>query len=182
MPASNANSKLTLYDISLEGMLIADILTENEGELTPELEARLDALMREAPERIEAAAMVVRNIEADAAVCCAEAARLMERAKGFENQAKRLKDRMALAVDAAFNGKVKTARFSIWTQKAADTVAFDLREEFTINMIEQDLPEAVRTKKELNKQALREMYDAGVPLPEAIFVEENQGKRYLRIK
>lgn len=182
MPALSAPSKLTLYDISLEGMQIADILTENEGELTPELEARLDALMRGAPERIEAAAMVVRSMEADAEVCKAEAQRLLERAKGFENNAQRLKDRMAIAVDAAFSGKVKTARFSIWTQKAADSVAFDLREEFTIDMLEQDLPNAVRTKKELDKRALREMFDAGMPLPESLYVEETTGKRYLRIK
>lgn len=182
MPASTAPSKLTLYDISLEGMVIADIFTENEGELTPELEARLDSLMQAGPDRVEAAAMVVRHMEADADVCKAEAQRLMERAKGFENNAQRLKERITVAVDAAFSGKVKTSRFTVWTQKAADSVAFDLRKEFTLDMLEQDIPAVVRTKKELDKRALRDMYDAGLPIPEAVFVEETQGKRYLRIK
>lgn len=173
---------MTLYDMTLEGLQIADILTENEGELTPELEARLDVLMQAGPDRLEAAAMVVRNLEADAMACKAEAQRLAERAQGFENNAKRLKERMTIALDAAFNGKIKTARFTLWTQKAADSVAFDLREEFTLDMLEEDLPEAVRTKKELNKVALRQMFDAGQQLPEAVFVEETPGKRYTRIK
>lgn len=182
MPASTAPSKLTLYDLSLEGMVIQDILLENEGELTPELEARLDALMQAGPDRIEAAAMVVRTIEANASICKAEAARMLERAKSFENNVQRLKDRIVVAVDAAFSGKVKTPRFTVWTQRSASTVAFDLREEFTIDMLHEDLPEAVRIKKELNKTALREMYDAGIDLPESIYVEEVEGTKYLRIK
>lgn len=182
MSVLTAHSKPTLYDISLEGMQIADILAENEGELTPELEARLDALMQAGPERIEAAAMVVRNIEADALACKAEAQRLAERASSFENNAKRLKDRITIALDAAFNGKVKTSRFTLWTQKSADSVAFDLREEFTLDMLQEDFPEAVRTKKELDKQALRKLFDAGAPLPEAVFVDETPGHRYLRMK
>lgn len=182
MPALIASSKPTLYDISLEGLQIADLLTENEGELTPEIEQRIDALMQAGPGRVEAAAMVVRNLEADADACKAEAQRLIERAQSFENNAKRLKDRMTIALDCAFNGKVKTARFTLWTQKAADTVAFDLHEGFTVDMLEEDLPAAVRIKKELDKRALREMYEAGLQLPESVFVEETIGKRYVRIK
>lgn len=177
-----SSTKMTLYDISLEGLQIADLLTEAEGELTPEIEARLDALMQEGPERIEAAAMVVRSIEADAEVCKAEARRLLERAASFENNAQRLKDRMVFALDLAFNGKVKTPKFTIWTQKGADTVAFDLREEFTIDMLHEQLPAAVRIKKELDKRALRDMFDAGLDLPESVFFEETPGKRFVRIK
>lgn len=119
---------MNLYDISLEGLQIADLLIENEGELTPELEARLDELMIAGPERIEAAAMVVRHLEADMLACSQEAQRLAERAASFSRNVASLKRRMTFAVDAAFSGKVKTARFSIWTQKSADTVAFDLAE------------------------------------------------------
>jgi hypothetical protein len=182
--ASNAPSnKLTLYDISLEGMLIADILTENEGELTPELEARLDDLMRAAPDRIEAAAMVLRQFETNAAICKHEIERLNERKASFENQADKLKERIRLAVDAAFNGKVKTPRFTIWTQKAADSVAFDLAEEFTLEMLQQDHPALVKTELKLDKAAIKAIYERQPDiLPEAIFVDEKEGSRYLRVK
>ena len=184
MPASSAHSKkATLYDITLEGMIITDILTESEGELTPELESRLDALMREAPDRIEAAAMVLRQLEANAESCKHEADRLTERKKSFENQATRLKDRIRLAVDAAFNGKVKTPIFTIWTQKAADSVAFDLSEEFTLEMLQQDRPDLVKTELKLDKAAIKAVYEREPDtLPEAILVDKQEGSRYLRVK
>ena len=184
MIASDARSnKLTLYDISLEGLVIADILTENEGELTPQLEARLDTLMREAPDRIEAAAMVMRQFEANAAICKQEIERLNERKTSFENQVEKLKERIRLAVDAAFSGKVKTPRFTIWTQKAADSVAFDLAEEFTLEMLQQDHPALVKTELKLDKAAIKAIYERQPDtLPEAIFVDEKKGSRYLRVK
>ena len=55
---------MSLYNLSVEGLLIKEILEASEGELTPETEARLDELMRVAPERVEAAAMVVQGIQA----------------------------------------------------------------------------------------------------------------------
>jgi hypothetical protein len=174
-------SKLSLYDISLEGMQIADILEASEGELTPEVEERLDALMQAGPERIEAAAMVVRNLEASDVACKVEAQRLVQRAQSFASNAQRLKERIAIALDAAFSGKVKTDRFTIYTQKAPDTVAFDLKEEFTLEMLKEDYPGLVRTKLELDKQECKIRFAEG-KLPEAIFVEQNAGKRYTRIK
>ena len=50
-------SNVSLYDLSLEGVQIQDMLLENDGELTPELEARIDQLMLLGPEKIEAAAI-----------------------------------------------------------------------------------------------------------------------------
>ena len=119
----------TLYELTSEGVQISDMLTENEGELTPELEARLDALMLEGPARMEAAAMVVRQLEANATACEEESKRLRERAKAFSDNASRLKNRMTLALDAAFGGKVKTALFTIWAQSSAATTVVDLHQD-----------------------------------------------------
>lgn len=176
------NEKLSLYDVAVEGMQLEDALIAAEGELSPEIEERLDRLMREGPERVEAAAMVIRNLEAFEDQCKAEAKRLAERAKSFSLNVERVKARMLAAVDGAFNGKVKTAKFTIWTQKAPDTVAYDLREEFTLDMLKEEFPELVRTKLELDKEACKELYASGVELPESIYREENIGKRYVRIK
>jgi hypothetical protein len=175
-------SKPTLYDLSVEGLQIQQILEENEGELTTELEQRLDALMIEGPERIEAAAMVVRALEAQQQACIDEMQRLGQRGIGFGNNAKRLKERIRIALDCAFGGKVKTARFTIWNQTSAATVAFDLAEEFTPEMLAEDYPALVRTKVELNKTALKEAFERGESLPEAVHIEEIPGTRYVRIK
>ena len=169
----------TLYEISTEGLEIERILTEQEGELTPGLEQRIDTLLREGPERVEAAAMVVRGMEASAVACETEVARLAARAKALQNSAERLKRYIAFALDAAFGGKVKTQRFSVWTQKAPDSTVFDLREEYSLDQLD---PAYVRVKEGLDKIALKQALQEGRELPEAIYVEHVEGRRYARIK
>ena len=179
---SNEHSKLTLYDLAFEGVQIYDLLAENEGELTPELETRLDALIAVAPSTVEAAAMVVRSMEASADACLAEAARLTARCNGFNQNAKRLKERMAMVLDCAFNGKIKTDKFTIYTQANGDHISFDLAEGCTIEQVEAAAPWLVRVKKELDKVEIYKRFKANEPLPPAITFETLLGKRSLRIK
>jgi hypothetical protein len=171
-----------LYDLSQEGVMISDMLTENEGELTPEIEARLDALMIEGPERMEAAAMVVKQLEASATACEEEVKRLRERAKAFSDNAERLKKRMVIALDCAFNGKIKTPLFSIWAQSTATTTVCDLAPGATPEMLEAERPDLVRVKVELDRPAALAKFKAGEKLPEILFFTENEPTRYVRIK
>jgi hypothetical protein len=173
---------ISLYELSLEVAMIRDLLEANEGELTPELEERLDALMQAGPERVEAAAMVVLGMEGSAAVCQQESLRLAARAAEFDRQAKQLKERMTMVLDCAFGGKLKTHKFTVWTQQAADHVAFDVAEGHSIEEVEQAAPSLVRVKKELDKIALKERFKSGEPLPTAIAFETHPGKRYTRIR
>ena len=179
---SASRSNLTLYDLSLEGVQINELLYLNEGELTPELEARLDALIQTGPERVEAAAMVVRGLEASADACAAEAERLAKRAASFHANAAYLKERMTMVLDCAFNGKLKTDKFTVWTQQAADNVSFEVAEGHTIDEVEQANPALVRVKKELDKIALKDAFKADKPLPHSITFQTSPGKRSLRIK
>lgn len=178
-------TKATLYDLTAEGLAIFDMLDDSLGELTPELEARLDKLMLEGPQRIEAAAMVVRSMEANAAACEAEADRLRQRAKAFDAQSARLKARMTLCLDAAFSGKVKTPLFSVWTQKSADRIIADLVPGVTAEMLHQERPDLVRVKMELDREKAVDLYknpETRKELPELLLFEEKEGNRYLRIK
>ena len=174
--------KSTLYGLSAEGLAIFDMLEESLGELTPDLERRLDALMLEGPERLEAAAMVVRSLEANAMACEAEAQRLRERAKAFDAQSDRLKLRMTKCLDVAFHGKVKTPLFSIWTQKSADRTVADLVPGVTVEMLHQERPDLVRVKMELDREKCVAAWKAAEKLPELILFEEKEGSRYVRIK
>jgi hypothetical protein len=173
------SERMSLYDISTEGLEIERILTENEGELTPELEERLNELMRQGPERIEAAAMVVKGLEASSDACQKEVKRLTERIRGLENNADRLKRYIAFALDAAFAGKVRTERFTVWTQKGRDTVAFDLDESRTLETLD---PAYVRVKRELDKLALKDAYERGIALPDGVFVDKREGSRFTMIR
>jgi hypothetical protein len=179
---SSEHSSLSLYNLSVEGAELYSIIESMEGELTPEIEARLDELIKVAPERVEAAAMVVQSLQGSASVCQQESMRLAERAAALDKNAQHLKDRMAMIVDNVFGGKVKTNRFTVWTQQSADHVAFDVMEGRTIEDVEKADPSLVRIKKELDKLALKDKFKKGEALPPSVAFTSSQGKRYLRIK
>ena len=176
------SSSMSLYNLTVEGVLIRDIIEAMEGEITPEVEERLDALMKVAPDRIEAAAMVVQGLQGSALVCQQESLRLAERAAALDRNAAYLKERIALVVDNVFGGKIKTHRFTVWTQQSADHTAFDVQEGFTIEDVEKACPYVVRVKKELDKIALKERFKTGAALPPAVHFDTQPGKRFLRIK
>ena len=180
--STQLSNRPSLYDLSFEWVQLRDELEANEGELTPELEARIDAVMAAGPERIEAAAMVCVQLEGSALVCEQEAMRLAARAKSYNDNAKRLKERMAMVLDVAFGGKIKTNRFTVYTQQAADHVAFSVADGHAIDEIEAAEPGLVRVTKELNKLALKDRFKAGEPLPLAVGFQVEPGKRSLRIR
>jgi hypothetical protein len=171
----------TLYEITNDALSIFDQLSDNLGELTPELEARLDKLLLEGPGRIEEAAMMVRIMEASAATAEFEAERLRERAKNFQGQADRLKKRMTVALDTAFKGKIKTALFSVWTQKSKDHIVADLVPGVSAQMLHAERPDLVRVKYELDREKTVAAWKAGEELPELVLFEEKKGTRFTRI-
>jgi len=173
---------MNLYEVGKEGLELEELLAASEGELTPELEARFDAFLKGGKEKIDAACKVVRSIEASSQMLRDEADRMLQRSAAFEADAKRLKSRILGAVDAAFDGKVKTNLFTVWGQSTGTTTTFEIAPDADLATIQSFYPEVVRTKYELNKAELKTMHSQGKPLPSAVSVTENPGTRYLRIK
>jgi len=173
---------MKLLDIGTAGIAISDALYESMGEITPEIEASIDALLAQGSESLDGAAWVVRKIEADAEVCKAEAKRYSERQKSLEAAAESLKARMLFAVDAAFNGKLKTAKNTIWGQNAAPSLTIELAPDADLMALDVTDSELVKKTYALNTTAIRNRFSAGDPLPNAINVHENPPTRFLRIK
>ena len=181
------DNKLTLYEISKEGQFIQNCLIEFEGEISPELESRLDALMIAGPDKIQAAGHVLANLEYAVAARKMEAARMAESAKAMEAGIDRLKARMVAALDMAFNGKLQTDTHTYWTQKGADTYAVVLGTdesgaEVSLEELQKERPDFVRTKLELDKTAIQNAYKQEQPLPDSIFVNPKPPSRYLRVR
>jgi hypothetical protein len=173
---------MSLYEVGVEGLELERILTESDGELTPDTEQRLDTFLKQGKEKIDAACMVVRQKKLSEDALDAEIARLEARKTSFVNDRKMLEARILGAVDAAFDGKVKTNLFTVWGQTSAETVGFDIAPDADLASIQKVYPEVVRTKYELDKKTLKEMHKHGESLPNAVTVIENPGTRYLRIK
>jgi hypothetical protein len=172
----------SLYDLSKEGIEISELLTDSLGELTEEIEQRLDVLMLQGPDTLEAAAMVVKQLEAGATACEDESKRLRERAKAFQENAEKLKQRMTVALDLAFSGKIRTSLFSVWTQKSADRTIADLVPGVTAEMLHKERPDLVRVKMELDREKCVADFKAHQRLPEYVLFQEKKGERYVRIR
>jgi hypothetical protein len=174
---------IRLYEIPKEAEEIEAALSDGLGELTPELEQRISAFMAHSKDKIEAAAIVVKSLEADAIECKSESNRLYSRAAGLERAAERLKALMLTAVDGGFGGKVKTVKFTIWGQTSAKTTLFALKPGADIYAVAAESPDFIRMgQPELKLDALHKAHKAKEALPEAITVEEKDGKRFLRIR
>jgi len=156
-----------LFDISAEWQEIQEALEAGAGEMTPELEIKLDGLLVAAPEKIEAAASVVKHLEAQAEAAKAEIERMALRRQAFVNGADQLRAKMLPAVQAV--GKVKTPRFSIYTTERK-TQAFEVKPGVSIA----ELPDKfVRwLDPQLNKSALKDALKAGEALPDEVLVSE----------
>lgn len=172
----------TLYSLALDGIEIEQLLFDSVGEITPDIQQKMDALLESGPPMMEAAAAVVRQLQLSAQIAEDESDRLRTRAKEFEAQAAKLKERMTLALDKSFSGKIKTPKWSIWTQKSADRIVADLVPGVTAEMLHQERPDLVRVKMELDREKAVSELKNGNPLPELILFEEKEGTRYVRIK
>lgn len=174
---------MRLYEIPIEADKIEEELHENLGELTPELQARIEDFLAQGKAKIEAAAIVVKSMEADAEVCKAEAKRLVERGARLALAAEKLQNLMLFAVDQGFAGKVKTARFTIWGQNAGAQTRVDLKPGMDINAVMARFPEYIRVATpELNLIALKDAIKAGVVLPDDFTIDQKPGVRFLRIR
>lgn len=177
-----------LYDIPMELAAFEAELLDADGVVTEDLEARWKDFVAGGKAKIEAAAMVVRTLEASAESCAEEAQRLKARGEAQENNARRLKDLMITAVDAFGGaaspdcGKVKTSLFTIWTQNSAKTLSIEPAAGANLEELEEQCPSFVRTVRELNKKVIKEDYEAGKPMPDCLVIEEKPGSHYLRIK
>jgi uncharacterized protein (DUF885 family) len=106
---------MNLYEIRGYYAVWALEVEDNDGELTPELEAQLDEINDTLDKKGEAVCFLVRNAAMEADACREEAARWTARARVAENRSGRLKTFLATAmkavgVDRLAAGKFKVAR------------------------------------------------------------------------
>lgn len=180
--APDVKPHLRLIDIGDAATAINDLLFDMQGELTPETEAALDELLTKGADKLDAAAWVLRKLAGEAETCKAEATRYRERQQAAERQCEALKARMLYALDAAFGGKLRTDRNTIWSQDSPKVTQIELAADADIQVLDRDNSEFVRKTYELDKVAIRHRYEAGDPIPDAIKITPLPGKRHLRVR
>lgn len=171
-----------LYEIGVEGSEIERILIQAEGELTPELEARLDSLLSRGGDVLDSAAAVVRRLTAHEDECKLEAKRFAERASMFERDKDNLKARILFAVDSGFGGRVKTSKNTLWGQNASPAITIELAPDADLEAIAAEYPSLVKRSIALNTTEVRNRLQNDEALPASIVTTDLPPKRFLRLK
>lgn len=154
---------MKLYEIApaLRFALDDIVVDEETGEILSS--DALHAVEAQAAEKIEATALYVRELQAEAKAIKVEADRMKARAEALEKKSETLKHLM-LEVLPAVGGKVKTPSVTVFIRKSK---AIEVADGVT-------LPDAfvtVRTTTTPNKTALKEAIEAGADIEGVRLVE-----------
>ncbi len=149
-----------LFNIDAELYEVYSEIENNGGEMSPELEAALEITEAERMTKGEGYVYVIKQLKSQADLLKAEAKRLMEIAKQYENSADKLADRLLQSVIS--HGQIKTAFVTISTRKSK-----------SVSITDESLLKAeyLRIKTEPNKTAIKEALESGQEVQGALIVE-----------
>ncbi len=154
-----------LWEIADELETVAAEIAEAGGELTPELEARLDAIGGAFDAKVERVALAVRNYEVNAEAAKLEEDRLAAIRKSHERSAAGLKRYLLVTMRRAGNLKVETPRARVRVQKNSQP---SIRWTGGLD----DLPDPYRrVTVEPDLQRVREDLKAGAEPPDGFVVD-----------
>ena len=155
-----------LYDLAPEYAALEAELHEAGGEMSPELMARFDASADALDAKLRSCALMVRNLDAEAAKHAEEGKRQQNRAATLTRAATSLKAYIAYCLNMAGLKKMPGAA-SLRTNGGAPSVTF--------KGDPKDLPEGFRTViYGYDREAILKAYAAQEPLPAGVTVERGQ--------
>lgn len=108
---------MRLWEITDELETVGGLIAENGGELTPEIEARLDALEGAYEAKVERIALAVQQYLANAGAAKVEEERLAAIRRSHERSADGLKRYLLASMRRSGNLKVETPRARVRVQK-----------------------------------------------------------------
>ncbi len=160
---------MRVFDI---GKVVEQIMLSIEAELEPDKEL-LDDLLLQGPQAIEQIWDWIDMAQADADLLDQRIKDLKGRKDAREQTVNRLKGALQDILNRHFNGRVKTALLTTWTQK---TTSYEV----TADPIQH--PQFFHTPDPiLKKQDVISRFREGVPLPEGLVVTERYSES-VRIK
>lgn len=169
-----------LYQIPQEFQQIEEEIIEGGGEVTPELEARIQSVMAQGLDKVEAACHVLMGMELAAAAYTTELDRLTKDREALRKAHERLKGLIRTAVDA-MGGKAPTPHYpKLATRKNPES--WTVYCTVTPQALHELAPELVKVDYELNRSKILEAFQAGAALPEEVTVTPNPVTRHLRMK
>lgn len=164
------NNSLTLYQLTEEQQLIEDLLIENGGELTPEIEEALNANQLALSEKVDGYNCILRKFEGAETAIDAEIKRLTALKKTAQNAQKSLKSHIASAMIEHGIQKLEgnLCKISFRRSEAVDITDAALADlDIVAEKVAADLPNYVKVELSYNKTKIKELIKAGSAVPGA---------------
>ena len=162
---------MTLYELTEDYMNLLELAEDpdiDEQAFTDTLEGIDGAL----EDKAEGYAKVIRTLEGDAAACDAESKRLRNKKQTIENNIKRMKAALQMAMEATGKRKFKTPLFSFNIQKNTPSVVMD--EQYIENIPERFL---IHKDPEINRAAIKSAIKAGEDVGGIAHLEQTESLR-----
>ena len=153
----------------------ADEILANGGELTPELSTLLDLAEGDFKTKVQAVALKVRELQAEAEAVKIEAARLSQRAKTASNAAESLKGYLHRHLEAAGETTVKGTLVTVAIQK--NPPAVELGDTADAALAGEPFAVLIPARFEWDKAAIKAAAKAGTPLPNGVHVTQGTSLR-----
>ena len=154
--------KNSLFQINSELVEVTNLLIENGGELTPELETRLQIAENDLKTKSVNYYHVIKQIEAETTLIDAEIKRLQELKKSRVNTVEKLENALLYSMNLHGIEKIdtETLKISIRRSKSVEVVDMDL------------LPfNCLKIEKKPVKSEIKKLIDAGMEIEGAKIVE-----------
>lgn len=154
---------IKLWELSADMDAISDEIMANGGEVTEEMEARLDALDGSFTEKVERVALYIRQVKLTADAAKAEKDRLAAIQKRYDTEARGLKAYLLRHLEHQGHAKIETAKVRVRVQKSPPSIKwtggpFDIPDNYRVVNYSFDATQAKADHK------------AGVDLPEGIVI------------
>lgn len=154
----------SLFLIQQDYLQIAEILEDNGGELTPELEKSLAINQQELQVKGVNYALVIRQIDGEAEIIDREIKRLSDLKKSKENVAKRMKDAIKGAMELYGIQSIKGDLINITLRNNAASVVVEDDERLPTEYVQ------VKHTTSPDKKAIKSAIESGVEVPGAYLV------------
>lgn len=163
-----------LWAITDELAEVGALIADGDGELTPELEAKLDALEGALNDKVERIALYIRESETLADGAKAEKDRLAAIQKAHQRKADGLKEYLLRCMSGADVDRVETSKARVRLQKSG-TPAIDYHGD--LDALPADFVRVVPESRVIDKKAITQAIRDGEEPPEGVVVSYSTSVR-----
>lgn len=149
---------MNMYEITREYQELVNLITENEGELTPEIEESLKLTKENYDDKLEAYVKVIKNAEAENAAYKAE----IDRMKAAKSRNDKLVERLKRNIkESMLLFDISKKNVGVFKLSLTNSTAVEITDDAMVPM------EYKVAKYESSKTRIKEAIDAGIEVPGA---------------